>query len=210
MKFYKRKKGEFVVRFPSTKARLLHHKEKIESFRQEHDKKRTILDKFSDEITELSGSFIFLIVHAAFFIVWIAININLIPGIPVFDPYPFGLLTMIVSLDAIFLSIFVLLSQNRQAKVGELREETNLQVNMIVEKEITKLIQMQAIMMKRMGIKIEGDDELEEMMETIDTHSIKKQLEKGSEVKKQSVLVTEPQKSVNKVIKKLSNMIEMF
>ena len=160
MKIYKRKRGELVVRFPSAKDRLLHHQEKIESFRKGHDRKITLYGKFSDEITEFSGSLPFLLFHTVLFIGWITININLIPSIRPFDPFPFGLLTMIVSLEAIFLSIFVLLSQNRQAKIGELREETNLQINMIAEKEITKLIQMQAIIMKRLGIRIEGDEEL--------------------------------------------------
>ncbi|OGK16156.1 hypothetical protein A2690_01820 [Candidatus Roizmanbacteria bacterium RIFCSPHIGHO2_01_FULL_39_12b] len=209
MKLYQRKKGELVVRFPSNKERLARHQEKIESFRKEHDKKRTLYDKFSDEITEISGSLPFLLFHTAFFIGWVVINTNIIPEIFPFDPFPFGLLTMIVSLEAIFLSIFVLLSQNRQAKIGELREETHLQIDMIAEKEITKLIQMQAIIMKRLGIKIEGDEELEKMMQDVDTQDIKKQLEDEVDTK-QSGLAAKPQKSIDRVLKKLSTMTDLF
>ncbi len=210
MKIYKNKSGEFIVRFPSVKEKLRLHQEHIETFRREHDKRRGWFDRFSDEITEVSGSMGFLIFHVIFFTVWIAINVNLIPGIAPFDPFPFGFLTMIVSLDAIFLSIFVLLSQNSQTKIDELREETAYQVNMISEKEITKLIQMQAIIMKRLGIKIEGDAELEQMMENVDTRMIKKQLQKQVENRPKGILSVKPQDQVNKVLTKLTNMIDML
>lgn len=209
MKIYKHK-GEFVVRFPSNKDRLVRHQEKIESFRKEHDLKRTIFDHLVDEITEFSGSFSFLLTNTVFFAAWLILNTNIIPTIVPFDPFPFGLLTTIVSLEAIFLSIFVLLSQNRQAKVADLREETNLQVDLISEKEITKLIQMQAIIMKRLGIKIEGDEELEHMMDKVDTRRIKRELEKETEKKPVPLIPTQPNKSVNDVLRRISSIIEMF
>src|SRR5204863_3425801 len=81
----------------------------------------------------------FLLIHAVFFAVWIGINLNAIPFIPAFDPYPFGLLTMAVSLEAIFLSVFVLLSQNRQAAKDRVRSDIEYEVNLKAELEIAHL-----------------------------------------------------------------------
>lgn len=209
MKMYK-KGDEYVVRFPSYSERLKRHREKIESFRREHYFKRTFFDRIADEITEASGSFTFLVIHVVVFVTWIGLNINVFPGFVAFDPFPFGLLTMIVSLEAIFLSIFVLLSQNTQAKVADLREETNLQVNLIAEKEITKLIQMQAITMKRLGIRIEGDDELEQMMQSIDTTHIKRELEKDDQKKPPPIITDTTQKAISGVMRRITNFFEML
>ena len=84
------------------------------------------------------------------FVVWIFWNI---PGVPLpkFDPYPYGMLTMIVSLEAIFLSIFVLMTQSRESKIGELREELTLQVNLRVEEEVTKTLHLVAGLYSRLG-----------------------------------------------------------
>lgn len=205
---------EYTITFPSTKERLKRHQEKIESFRKKLDETRTFTDKLADDINSSFGSVSFFFGNLIFFIVWIALNINVIPGISPFDPFPFGFLTMIVSLEAIFLSIFVLMSQNRQAKIADLREEIDLQINRIAEKEITKLLQMQAILMKHQGIHIEGDEELEQMMMAVDTNKIQKRLEKDdklAEQKNNSLLPTIPTpkvESLNTIMKKISNFFE--
>src|SRR5688500_20017092 len=85
-------------------------------------------------------------------------------GIQPFDPFPFGLLTMIVSLEAIFLAIFVLMAQSRESTVAELREEVSLQVVLRMEEEGTKTLQLVAGMYSRLGLKVGGDDELREML----------------------------------------------
>lgn len=91
-----------------------------------------------------------------------------VSSIKPFDPFPFGLLTMVVSLEAIFLAIFILVSQNRSSYIGTLRDEFHLRVNLIAEEEITKVLELLAEMRKEMGIKKE-DPELQEMLERIDT-----------------------------------------
>src|SRR5688572_11004757 len=111
----------------------------IKSFKAKADAKRTGAEKFADLLTQKFGSVLFLGLNAMWFAVWMVWNTGLIPGLQAFDPFPFGLLTMTVSLEAIFLAIIVLISQNREAKVNELREEVDLQINMIAEEEITKL-----------------------------------------------------------------------
>lgn len=98
----------------------------------------TALEKIADGIAWFSGSMPFLMINGGWFIIWIIIN-TLPVGIPSFDPYPFGLLTMIVSLEAIFLSCFVLISQNRQAEKDRVRSDIEYEVNIKAELEIAHL-----------------------------------------------------------------------
>jgi CRP/FNR family cyclic AMP-dependent transcriptional regulator len=101
---------------------------------QEHS---TPLLRIADWIAWFSGSMQFLLLNGAWFVIWI--TMNTVPGLPQFDPYPFGLLTMIVSLEAIFLSCFVLISQNRQAQKDKVRADIEYDVNIKAELEIAHL-----------------------------------------------------------------------
>jgi CRP/FNR family transcriptional regulator, cyclic AMP receptor protein len=105
----------------------------------ETEDKRTRVQKVADWIAEFSGGMPFLMLNAGFFFVWIILNINVIPYLEAFDPFPFGLLTMAVSLEAIFLSIFVLISQNRQAAKDRVRSDIEYDVNLKAEMEIAHL-----------------------------------------------------------------------
>ena len=106
---------------------------------EEIQDKRTTVQKTADWIAEFSGSISFLVLHIVIFTAWIVLNLGWIPGIPVFDPFPYGLLTMSVSLEAIFLSVFVLLSQNRQAAKDRIRADIEYDVNLKAELEIAHL-----------------------------------------------------------------------
>jgi CRP/FNR family transcriptional regulator, cyclic AMP receptor protein len=97
-----------------------------------------ILDRISDWLAWFSGSMPFLISHSVWFIVWISLN-TVILGDRAFDPFPFGLLTMIVSLEAIFLACFVLISQNRQAQKDKVRADIEYEVNIKAELEVAHL-----------------------------------------------------------------------
>ena len=103
----------------------------------ETESKVTTLERITDAIAEFSGSLLFLVLHALWFGFWIVLNS--IPGLPAFDPYPFGLLTMCVSLEAIFLSVIVLLSQNRQSVKDRIRADVDYEVNLKAELEISHL-----------------------------------------------------------------------
>ena len=105
---------------------------------EENEEKITALQRIADWISWFSGSMQFLALNAAWFVAWIAVN-TLALGVPQFDPYPFGLLTMIVSLEAIFLSCFVLISQNRQAEKDRVRADIEYEVNIKAELEIAHL-----------------------------------------------------------------------
>ncbi|MHB8647335.1 MAG: DUF1003 domain-containing protein [Thermomicrobiales bacterium] len=100
---------------------------------------RSTAQQAADWIATFSGSIPFLAINASLFLVWIVVNTNLVPGVRAFDPFPFGLLTMAVSLEAIFLSIFVLISQNRQAAKDRVRSDIEYDVNLKAELEVAHL-----------------------------------------------------------------------
>ena len=119
-------------------AELLRHTA-TRNVNEEVEDKRTVVEKAADWIAEFSGSILFLTINSLIFFFWIVANSALIPSLPAFDPYPFGLLTMAVSLEAIILSIFVLLSQNRQAAKDRVRSDIEYDVNLKAELEIAHL-----------------------------------------------------------------------
>jgi uncharacterized membrane protein len=99
----------------------------------------TWVQAIADTAADFSGRFSFLIVHAVWFAIWIGLNVDLVPGVHAFDPFPFGLLTMIVSLEAIFLSCMVLISQNRQAQKEKIRSDVEYEANIRAGLEVTQL-----------------------------------------------------------------------
>ena len=145
------------------------------AIKAQHSANRTSAEILADRMIGLASSTAFLVIHAILFIVWIVWNI---PGVPLphFDPYPYGMLTTIVSLEAIFLSIFVLMTQSRESKIGELREELTLQVNLRVEEEVTKTLHLVAGLYSRLGLKLADDPELKSMLEPLDPKRIEEDL----------------------------------
>ena len=103
------------------------------------EERLTIIDRIADVLADFSGRFSFLIVHAVWFAVWIAVNTDVMAIVPSFDPFPFGLLTMIVSLEAIFLSCMVLISQNRSAAKERIRSDAEYEANIRAGLEVTQL-----------------------------------------------------------------------
>jgi uncharacterized membrane protein len=136
---------------------------------------RSPLERFVDGLNLVAGSTGFLVAHVLWFAVWILWNSRLL-GLPPFDPYPFGLLTMVVSLEAIFLSIFVLMAQRRESEIAELREELGLQVSLRVEQEVTKTLQLVAGLYTRMGHRVSDDPELHHMLQPLDVKGIERDL----------------------------------
>ena len=145
------------------------------AIKAQHSSNRTSAEILADRMIGLASSTAFLVIHAILFVVWIVWNI---PGVPLpqFDPYPYGMLTTIVSLEAIFLSIFVLMTQSRESKIGELREELTLQVNLRVEEEVTKTLHLVAGLYSRLGLKLADDPELKSMLEPLDPKRIEEDL----------------------------------
>lgn len=179
MKDHKNGNGYFPLQDSSAyHRRLKSRRHVIKSFEAKVNARRSFSEKTADFLTHSFGSMWFLVLNVIWFFLWITINIGILPIIPIFDPFPFGLLTMIVSLEAICLAIIVLISQNRSAKVDDIRAETELQIDTIAEEEITKMIELQVLLLKKNGIDVSDDKEIQIMLEPTDPASIEKVLEK--------------------------------
>lgn len=157
---------------------VIHRRNRIQSFKAKMNASRSTSDRIADFLTASFGTVFFLVLNAVFFILWIVWNTGLIPFIPVLDPLPFGLLTMVVSLEAIFLAIIVLISQNREARIAELREEIELYINTYAENEITKLMYLQTLLLEKQGIDISADEDLQLMLKHLEGEKIEKALTK--------------------------------
>ena len=150
----------------------------LKSLKAKYQARRSSWEKIADWMTFHFGNTRFLFVNVLFFSIWLIINIGVIELIEPFDPYPFGLLTTIVSLEAIILSIFILISQNRASKIDDLREEIDLQIDIITESEVTKLMKLVTLYLQKNGADLSQDKELEEMLKPINENKIEKSLEK--------------------------------
>ncbi|GMR18899.1 MAG: DUF1003 domain-containing protein [Patescibacteria group bacterium] len=139
--------------------------------------RRSPMERLEDKIVSTFGTVEFLILNLLFFAAWIAINSGVIPTVKPFDPYPYILLITFVSLEAIILAIFVLITQNRQERISSLREETELQINLISEQELTKVLRILAVILKKMGVDVGRDPELKKMLEPLNPEEIERQLE---------------------------------
>ena len=132
----------------------------------DHDfeRKRTVVDRVADAIGTFSGSMWFVAIHVVWFTAWFLINTGALPVVPKFDPFPFILLAMIVSVEGVLLSTFVLMKQNRMQQRSDVRHQLDLQINLLAEKEVTKALQLLRAMAKKMELdEMDGDAELEEM-----------------------------------------------
>jgi uncharacterized membrane protein len=138
---------------------------------------RTPADRVSDAIASFAGSLKFVALHAAVFGAWIAINLGWVPGVPRFDPYPFMLLSAVVSIEAIFLSTFVLVKQNRMSRRDDLRAHLDLQINLLAEREMTFVLQMLQRIAAHMGVPPQSA-EVAELAKETSVESVVNQLQK--------------------------------
>lgn len=127
-------------------------------------------------LARIFGSMTFLLSSIVLFLVWISWNLNLLPYLKVFDPYPFTMLTMIVALFSTILSVSVLINQKRESKMNSVRQQIEFEVNVHAENEITKVLEMLHEIQKKLGIDNTSDKELEEMKETLDIQKLHEKL----------------------------------
>lgn len=120
----------------------------------------------ADFITRFCGSMLFVYVHAVWFVLWTAMNVGWL-GLPIFDEFPFGLLTMIVSLEAVFLSTFVLISQNRLGGMADKRADLDLQINLLAEHEVTEILVMLHAITAHLGLEEATPDKLDDLTEHV-------------------------------------------
>ena len=130
----------------------------VKRLEEEFLRDRSLADRLSDAIAAFVGSIPFVVVHVVWFVVWVIINLKVIPGVPAFDAYPYQLLCMLVSLEGVLLSTFVLIKQNRMSQRADQRSHLDLQVNLLSEKEVTKLMQMQRLVCQKLGIADANED----------------------------------------------------
>ncbi len=146
-----------------------------ESFHSNMHFDRSWTDDFAEFLTQKFGTIAFLLLNAVVFIAWMVVNLGYL-GIKSFDPFPFNFLTMTVSLEAIFLSIIVLVSQNKQSKIADIRQQIDFEINVRAEEEITKILEIVDELRHVAGIS-KHDPELENMKRRVDLAEIKKQAE---------------------------------
>lgn len=113
---------------------------------------RSIGEKIGDKVAGVIGSMPFVLFHFVWFSTWLALNLGAIPGWKPFDPYPFGLLTLVVSLEAIFLSLFLLISQNRMTRQADKRSHLDFQINLLAEEESTRTLRMIERIAEKVGV----------------------------------------------------------
>lgn len=141
----------------------------------QHAARRTRAQAAADHLTRIASSPGFLLVHVVWFALWLLVNSGVL-GIPPFDPFPFGLLTLALSIEAIVLTIFVLMSQGREAAIAELREEITLQVTLRVEEETTKTLQLLTGLYARLGFELGEEPDLRDMLLPLDAEAIEKEM----------------------------------
>jgi uncharacterized membrane protein len=137
--------------------------------------RRTLADRIAEFVARFCGSITFVWIHAAWFAAWLLWNC--LPGLPHFDPYPFTFLTLCVSLEAIFLSAFILISQNYEMRIGERRNHLDLQINLLAEQENTKMLQLLDRMAKKMGLYDEDDPEIQVLEQATRPETLARQIE---------------------------------
>ena len=161
---------------PDRRRRRLLANRAFGALKAQHNAERTTVEEIADELNAVAASSTYLVAHVVWFALWIPWNLGWF-GLRPFDPFPFGLLTMIVSLEAIFLSIFVLMAQKRESAIAELREELALQVNLRIEEEMTKTLQLVSGLYTRLGHRMADDPELTDMMQPLDVAALERALQ---------------------------------
>ena len=120
----------------------------------------------------------FLLTQSILIAGWSLINLNMIPGLKAFDPFPFGVLALVVSSEGVFLTIFVLISQNRMARQSERRSHLDLQVGMLSEQELTTMLQMLQKLCQHVGVDVGcAKQEVQSFSETTDVHKLASELQ---------------------------------
>lgn len=153
--------------------RTVHH------LRARAARSRNLEERAADGITEFSGRMVFVYLHAAWFVLWIVLNTGHL-GLRPFDPYPYQLLTMVVSLEAIFLSTFVLISQNRLSEEADKRSELDLHIGLLTEHELTRVLKMLDEIQDKLGIPNDDDDELQELEKETRPEDVLEEIERAN------------------------------
>jgi uncharacterized membrane protein len=146
----------------------------------EHDalERRSLTERVSEVITKFVGNTAFLAAQLILISVWMLVNLRLIPGVAAFDPFPFGVLALIVSSESVFLTVFVLISQGRMARQADRRSHLGLQVSMLSEQELTTILQMLQKLCQHVGVNVDSSkEEVRSFSKTTEIHKLASELE---------------------------------
>ena len=133
---------------------------------------RSTAVRLADAISRFAGSPGFILFHVFWFGLWVLVNLRVLPLVTTFDPFPFNFLTLVVSLEAIFLSLLVLMAQNRMTKEADKRAHLDLQINILAEQQNTLILGLLQKICERLEIEAERDDVMQEMAEETDIHGL--------------------------------------
>jgi uncharacterized membrane protein len=140
--------------------------------------RRSPTERISDAIAKLVGNTGFLLAHLLLIFGWSLVNLHVIPGVKAFDPFPFGVLALVVSSESVFLTIFVLISQSRMARQSERRAHLDLQVGMLSEQELTTILQMLQKLCQHVGVNVDSSkQEVQSFSKTTDVSKLASELQ---------------------------------
>ena len=152
--------------------------DKVTQLEESARQQRTSADRIAEAIANFCGSMTFVWVHVIWFGAWVFVNTS--PGIKPFDPFPFTFLTLIVSLEAIFLSTFILISQNHETRLSERRNHLDLQINLLTEQENTKMLRMLERIAEKVGANTDDDPSLQVLDQATNPEKLVEQIEQAS------------------------------
>ena len=140
--------------------------------------RRSVSERLVDTVAAFVGSLTFVVLHLALLAAWVVVNTGRIPGVKPFDPWPFSLLGVMVAVEAVVLSSFIIMRQNRMMRRGEQRDHLNLQINLLAEKEITAVLQLVRALCGHMGLQsIAADKDVRELSQDTSIESLHQKLE---------------------------------
>ncbi|MBY5544449.1 DUF1003 domain-containing protein [Rhizobium leguminosarum] len=144
--------------------------------REQEARQSSRQERAADAITRFAGSMMFVYLHLLVVTLWIVVNTGLLPLLPAFDP-SFVILAMVASVEAIFISTFVLISQNRMAEADDKRADLNLQICLLAEHEATEVLTLVSAIAEKLGVEIEMREELEELKEQVTPEEVLDEIE---------------------------------
>jgi uncharacterized membrane protein len=142
-------------------------------------RERSAGERLGDSVARVAGQLWFILLHAVWFALWIAANSGRIPGLRPFDPFPYAFLTFVVSIEAIFLSLFILLSQNRSNRQAEARAHLDLQINLLSEQEATKMLQLLQALCVKHGLPEARDPEAKQLARPTEPQDLLEELKES-------------------------------
>ena len=153
--------------------------ETISKLEHEAIERRSASERISDAFTRFMGSMTFVLIHLAGLAAWFSWNLGAF-GLEPFDPFPFGILTLIVSTEGVILAIFVLISQNRMSRLANQRAHLNLQISLLAEQETTKILQRLKTVADHLDIReTERDEEIERLSQSTHLEVLAEELKRS-------------------------------